>query len=174
MPPHLFPSPRHNGRAAQRPSRRKHFFSYTLKPAIFFFLHSISTTEASEPIYCTQGISSIHMVGTGVFRTPCRSTLFSSTRFLNLAALNHASLNPAYIASLNLVSISLQFSPASLDPVYFLTFPQHHPHNQRISSLHLNYENYARDIILSSEGFTNNVGDLVDSCSVPMQIRPKK
>jgi hypothetical protein len=85
------------------------------------------------------------------------STLFSSTR-----SINHVFLNLVSLDHVCFINFSLSLFPSACFPQpYFpqlcpasLTFPQHHPHNQRISSLHLNYENYAQDIILSSQGFT--------------------
>ena len=85
--------------------------------------------------HCTEGISSVHMVGTGVFRTPFRSPLFSST-----GSLNHVFLNPVSLEHVCFINCSLSLLPSACFPqpccMHFPITSPSTPHNQRISSLY--------------------------------------
>jgi hypothetical protein len=73
--------------------------------------------------------------GTGVFRTPFRSPLFSST-----GSLNHVFLNPVSLEHVCFINCSLSLLPSACFPqpscMHFPITSPSAPHNQRISSLY--------------------------------------
>jgi hypothetical protein len=122
-PPQLPPLPRLDGPAAPAPKPAK-----SKKIIEILFSYTIITTGASEHFkygtLCTQGISSVHMVGTRVLRTsfrsqpyfpqPVPSTMFSSTSFPSTMFAS-STFPSAYFpqpASLNLISLNCVLLPS--------------------------------------------------------------
>ena len=122
MPPQLPPLPRHDGRCTSAGAQA----GGKKKKSKFYFLSA--SEHFTCGIYCTQGISSVHMVAPGYseplsahpyFPQPVPSTMFSSTLFPSnmFASSTVPSVYFPQPASLNLLAcISLSLSLSTSQP----------------------------------------------------------